>query len=48
MVAQLYPQAPDSIFVAFYDSHGYVGGILTRLHMGSNDPSGSVKVGKFI
>jgi hypothetical protein len=31
-VAQLYPQAPDSHFVAFYDSQGYDGGILTRLH----------------
>jgi hypothetical protein len=31
-VAQLCPQAPGSLFVAFYDSHGYGGGILTRLH----------------
>jgi hypothetical protein len=35
-VAQLYPQAPGSLFDAFYDSHGYDGGILTRLHTGSN------------
>jgi hypothetical protein len=33
-VAQLYPQAPVSLFVAFYDSQGYGGGILIRLHMG--------------
>jgi hypothetical protein len=26
-VAQLYPQALDSLFVAFYDSHGYGAGI---------------------
>jgi hypothetical protein len=31
-VAQLYPQAPGSLLVAFYDSQGYGGGILTRLH----------------
>jgi hypothetical protein len=30
-VAQLYPQALGSLFVAFYDSQGYGGGILTRL-----------------
>jgi hypothetical protein len=34
MVAQLQPQAPDFLFVAFYDSHGDGGGILTRLHTG--------------
>jgi hypothetical protein len=28
----VYSQAPGSIFVAFYDSKGYDGGILTRLH----------------
>jgi hypothetical protein len=33
-VAQLYPQAPTSLFVAFYDSQGYSGGILTHLHAG--------------
>jgi hypothetical protein len=33
-VAQLYPQAPGSLFVASYDSQVYVGGILTRLHTG--------------
>jgi hypothetical protein len=32
MVAQLYPQALGSLFVAFYDSQGYGGGILTRRH----------------
>jgi hypothetical protein len=29
---QLYPQAPGSLFVAFYDSQGYSGAIITRLH----------------
>jgi hypothetical protein len=33
-VAQLYPQAPGSIFVTFYDSQRYGGGIPTRLHRG--------------
>jgi hypothetical protein len=33
-VAQLYIQAPGSLFFAFYDSQGYGGGILTRLHKG--------------
>jgi hypothetical protein len=33
-VAQLYPQAPGSLFIAFYDLQGYGGGILTHLHMG--------------
>jgi hypothetical protein len=33
-VAQLYSQAPGSIFVAFYDSQGDDGGILTQLHTG--------------
>jgi hypothetical protein len=32
-VAQLYPQALGSIFVAPYYSQGYGGGILTRLYM---------------
>jgi hypothetical protein len=31
-VAQLYPQALGSLFVASYDSQGYDGGIRTRLH----------------
>jgi hypothetical protein len=31
-VAQLYPRALDSPFVASYDSQSYGGGILTRLH----------------
>jgi hypothetical protein len=31
-VAQLYPQAPGSILIAFYDSQGYGGGIVTLLH----------------
>jgi hypothetical protein len=33
-VAQLYPQALGSLFVASYDSQGYGGGIRTRLHTG--------------
>jgi hypothetical protein len=32
-MAQLYPQAPGSLFMA-YDSQGYGGGILTRHHTG--------------
>jgi hypothetical protein len=31
-VAQLYPQALGSLFIASYDSQGYGGGIRTRLH----------------
>jgi hypothetical protein len=31
-VARLYPQALGSLIVAFYDSQGYGGGILTHLH----------------
>jgi hypothetical protein len=30
-VAQLYPQAPGSLFIASYDLQGYGGGILTCL-----------------
>jgi hypothetical protein len=30
-VAQLYPQAPGSLFVASYDSQGYDGSFLTHL-----------------
>jgi hypothetical protein len=33
-VAQLYPQALGSFFVASYDSQGYGGGIGPRLHTG--------------
>jgi hypothetical protein len=33
-LAQLYPQALGSLLVAFYDSQGCGGGILTRLHTG--------------
>jgi hypothetical protein len=32
-MAQLYPHALGSLFVAFYDLQGYGGGILTYLHM---------------
>jgi hypothetical protein len=31
-VAQIYPQAPGPLFVAFYDLHGCDVRILTRLH----------------
>jgi hypothetical protein len=31
-VAQLYSQAPSSLFIAFYDSQGYGGYILIHLH----------------
>jgi hypothetical protein len=33
-MTQLYPLAPGSLFIAFYDSQGYGGGILTHLRMG--------------
>jgi hypothetical protein len=33
-VAQFYTQTPRSLFVAFYDSQGYGGAILTRPHTG--------------
>jgi hypothetical protein len=33
-VAQSYPPVPGSLFVALYDSQGYGGGIITRLHKG--------------
>jgi hypothetical protein len=31
-VAQLYPQPPGSLFVAFYNSQGCGGGVLTHFH----------------
>jgi hypothetical protein len=34
-VAQLYPQALDSLYVVFYDWQGYGGGILISLHIGT-------------
>jgi hypothetical protein len=37
-VAQLYLQAPGSLFIAFYDSQDYDGGIQTHLHMGRIKP----------
>jgi hypothetical protein len=40
-VAQLYPQALGSLFVASYDSQGYGGGIRTRLHAGMSTQSES-------
>jgi hypothetical protein len=38
-VAHLYPQALGSLFVAFYDSQGYGGGIRPRLHTGFSSQS---------
>jgi hypothetical protein len=38
-VAQLYPQTLDSLFVAFYDSKRYSGGIQTHLYMGNHKES---------
>jgi hypothetical protein len=35
-VARLYPQVLGSLFVAFYHSKRYGGGIRTRLHAGLN------------
>jgi hypothetical protein len=35
MVAQLYLQGTGSLLVAFHDSQGYGGGILTVLHEGN-------------
>jgi hypothetical protein len=32
-VAQLHPRALGSLYVAYYASQGYSGGILTHLHM---------------
>jgi hypothetical protein len=44
-VAQLYPQALGSIFVASYDSQGYGGGVRTSLHAGLlNSTKSQVKV----
>jgi hypothetical protein len=43
-VAQLYPQALGSLFVASYDSQGYGGGIQTRLHTGFSRALVKVKV----
>jgi hypothetical protein len=39
-VAQLYPKARGSPFVAFYDSEGHGGDILTLLHTGSDSNLG--------
>jgi hypothetical protein len=36
---QLYPQALGSLFIAFYDSQGYGGGIRTLLHTGLHLPT---------
>jgi hypothetical protein len=35
-VVRLYPQATGFLFVAFYDSQGYGGGILSRLQKRSS------------
>jgi hypothetical protein len=45
-VDQFYPQALGSFFVTFYNSKGYSDGvILTSLHMGYNESSGSKMMG---
>jgi hypothetical protein len=36
-VVRLYRQAPAPLYVSFYDSQGYGGGILTRLYKGIAD-----------
>jgi hypothetical protein len=41
-VAQLYLQAPGSLFVTFYDSQGYGTGILTSLHTELNNTAGTI------
>jgi hypothetical protein len=33
-MVQLYPRALSSLSITSYDSQGYSGGIITRLHMG--------------
>jgi hypothetical protein len=33
-VAQLYIQTLGSLFITFYNTQGYSGGVLTHLHMG--------------
>jgi hypothetical protein len=38
-MAQLYPQALGSLFIASYDSQRYGGGILSRLHTALTDYS---------
>jgi hypothetical protein len=38
-VAQLYPRAPGSLYVASYESQGCGGGILTSLHTGRRRPT---------
>jgi hypothetical protein len=40
MVAQLYPQAPGSLFVTLYDSQGCGRGTLIRIHTGG---TGNIK-----
>jgi hypothetical protein len=51
-VAQLYPQALGSLFVASYDSHGYGEGIRIALHTGfegaKNVPQEQRKSGRLI
>jgi hypothetical protein len=46
-VAQLYPQALGSLFVASYDSQSYGGGIQTRLHAGYSG-EGNVSVSELL
>jgi hypothetical protein len=54
-VAQLYPRALGSLYVASYDSQDYGGGNLTRLHTGlesscecSNEVLNSIKCWEFL
>jgi hypothetical protein len=42
-LACLYPQTPGSLFVAFYDSQGYGGGIPNHLHIDTAVLSCSLK-----
>jgi hypothetical protein len=44
-VAQLYPQAPGSLFATLYDSEKFGGSIVTRLHTGLNELQGCIKGG---
>jgi hypothetical protein len=43
--AKLYPHALGSLFVAFYDSQGYGGGIRNRLHTGRRLISAMINLG---
>jgi hypothetical protein len=47
-VTQLHPQAPDFLSVAFYDSQGYVRGILTSLQTMCMYKASAMKLPEFI